>query len=146
MHPTPIWDEHNTRCCHLDSHFFLTCCIDGLAFPSEDVLLFNMTLYSLYLFTYVDKLPWNWTSVFGVTFIDICGVFCSQRLHAFNPPRRGLPGFPFPLASVHAYVQNLHTYMPKLFVIARVLWTSGGLLHRTWPVIPSTYCNQPSQY
>ena len=54
MHPTPIWDEHNTRCCHLASHVCLTCCIDSLAFPSEDILLFIMTLD---LLTYVNKLP-----------------------------------------------------------------------------------------
>ena len=99
VHPISIWDENSIRCCHLESHLFLMCCMDGLAFPSEDILLFNMILYSLYLFRYVDKLPWNWISDFGAPlvplqhadtnsnpiFIDICRIFYSHYLQIFNP-------------------------------------------------------------
>ena len=115
VHPISIWDENSIRCCHLESHLFLMCCMDGLAFPSEDILLFNMILYSLCLFTYVDKLPWNWISDFGAPlvplqhadtngnpiFIGIAG-FSIRTIYKYSThglflqPRRTLPGFPFP--------------------------------------------------
>ena len=62
-------------------------------------VLFNMILYSLYLFRYVDKLPWNWISDFGAPlvplqhadtnsnpiFIGICKILYSHYLQIFNP-------------------------------------------------------------
>ena len=80
-------------CCHLAPHFLTTCFVDGLAFPSEDVLLFNMTLRVL---TYEEKPPWNWTSDCAaarghVQHATTCGVFGSYRfyrLQAFDIPAR----------------------------------------------------------
>ena len=41
------WDKNIACCCHLAGHFLKTCFIDGLAFPSEGALLFDMTLHHM---------------------------------------------------------------------------------------------------
>ena len=87
------------------------CCIDGLGFPSDGTLRFNLALY---LLTYVEKLPWNWTSDFRAALVPVqhkdtdkhptvvgtaCAGFSVHTVYKrsthllFLQPRGGLPGF-----------------------------------------------------